>query len=361
LQFPNQPAIQQLPEQFITTRRQTNIVDAIRQLGMICIKMKKLFFLFFILLLNFISSQTIETGTNLTSVGLNSTIQISFTLTFDRLDVLTNAITFYNLTYIHPSSCNGETSSYSTYNFTTINSNTNTNDFPSTECAEESSGGSGGGGGSTTSSTEKTTSVYWSGITENQEKYSSMNVNGIYFTNVSLNTNKNISSASIKIQTLNLQNNSNLFSGLNANNIFQAIKINKTGITDGDLNEVYLSFKINNSWVENKNISNIVLQRKSENSSEWEMLNTTYLMQDENYSYFKSFSNGFSYFAIYYNDLESEVETIAEEEMGEVTSVEEIKKLNLNEIIFWVIVGVITLVILVVGFILIKDLKKIKK
>ncbi|MFA5071369.1 MAG: PGF-pre-PGF domain-containing protein [Candidatus Pacearchaeota archaeon] len=322
--------------------------------------MKKLFLILsLIFLINFISSQTIETGTNLTSVGLNSKITVSFTLTFDRLDVLTNAITFYNLTYIHPSSCSQQ-SSYSIYNFTTANSNTNTNNFPLVACPEESSGSS-GGSGSTTSSTEKTTSVYWSGIIANEEKYSSINVNGIYITNISLKTNKNISSASIKIQTLNLQNNSNLFSDLNVNNIFQGIKINKTGITDGDLNEVYLSFKINNSWLENKNISNIVLQRKSENSSEWEMLNTTYLMQDENYSYFKSFSKGFSYFVIYYNGLESEVETIAEEEIGEVTSVEEIKKLNLNEIIFWIIVGVIVLIILVVGFILIKDLKKIKK
>jgi PGF-pre-PGF domain-containing protein len=289
--------------------------------------------------------------------GLNSTIFVDFSLTFDKLEILDNAITFYNLTYTHPSSCSQQ-SSYSVYNFTTANFNISTNDFSSIVCPEESSedsGGSGGGESLIISSVEKSTTIYWSNILSNQEKGSRININGIYLTNISIKTLQNISSASVKIQTLNIQNNLNLFSGLSLNNIFQGIKMNKTGITDRDLNEVSLSFKINNSWIENKNISNIVLQRKSENSSEWEMLNTTYLNQDENYSYFKSFSDGFSYFAIYYNEMENKNnETLTEEETENIASTEEINlwQKNLNEIIFWVIIGIIILIILVIGFIL---------
>lgn len=338
-------------------------MDAIQQHGMICIKMKKYFLIFILILfLNLISSQTIGTGANITSTNLNSTIRVSFTLTFDKLEVLDNAITFYNLTYTHPSSCSQQ-SSYSVYNFTTANSNISTNDFPSIACPEESSGGSGGGGGgSTTSSTEKAITIYWSNILSNQEKSSGINIQGIYLTNISVKTLQNVSSASIKIQTLNIQNNSNLFSGLNSNNIFQCFQINKTGIANENISEVSFEFKINNSWLENKNISNIVLQRKQNESANWENLSTTFLKQDGNYSYFKSLSSGFSYFAIYYDNLEIGT-TEENEETEDVASIEEIslEQKNLNEIIFWIIVGVIVLIILVVGFILIKKANKVKK
>jgi PGF-pre-PGF domain-containing protein len=302
--------------------------------------------------------------------GLNSTIQVSFTLTFDKLEFLDNAITFYNLTYTHPSSCSQQ-SSYSIYNFTTPNVTTSTNDFPSIACPEEEddggSSGGGGGGSAVLTSTEKSTTIYWNNILFNQEKSSIINVNGIYLTNISIKTLQNISSASAKIQTLNLQNNSNLFSGLNLNNIFQAFQINKTGIPNENISEISFEFKVNNSWLVNKNILNIVLQRKQNESATWEILNTIFLRTDENYSYFKSFSNGFSYFAIYYHEIVDEEDNLEDSPNEEEIELEEPGNIlgdvrrDFGNLIFWGIVILIILGILLVGFFLIKKRIKTKK
>jgi hypothetical protein len=83
---------------------------------------KNLTFILLIFLSNFILAATIN-NTTITSEGMNSTINISdFEITYDRLEVYDNAITFYNLSYTNPLSCNSQASSYSIYNYTTENS-----------------------------------------------------------------------------------------------------------------------------------------------------------------------------------------------------------------------------------------------
>ena len=106
-------------------------------------KYKILIFLIFILfILPHIFATTLR-NTAITSNGLNSTINIStFEITFDKLEVSDNAITFYNLTYSNPSSCDSQQSSYSTYNYTTSNTVTS---LPYIVCSEEETSQSGGG------------------------------------------------------------------------------------------------------------------------------------------------------------------------------------------------------------------------
>ena len=82
--------------------------------------------------------------TLVTSNGLNSTINITFPIIFDKLEVFNNAITFTNLAYTNPSSCDLKESSYSIYNYTDINKVT---ELPSEACPPStltptSSGGS---------------------------------------------------------------------------------------------------------------------------------------------------------------------------------------------------------------------------
>lgn len=85
---------------------------------------KKLIFfilIFIIFLIPYTSAVTLE-NTLITSNGLNTTINVTaFSITFDQLDVLSNAITIHNLSYVHPSSCNGQSSSQSLFNYTTQN------------------------------------------------------------------------------------------------------------------------------------------------------------------------------------------------------------------------------------------------
>jgi hypothetical protein len=107
------------------------------------IRYKILIFLIFILfILPHVFATTLR-NTAITSNGLNSTINISiFEITFDKLEVLDNAITFYNLTYTNPSSCNLQQSSYSVYNYTISNTVTS---LPYIVCSEEGTSQSGGG------------------------------------------------------------------------------------------------------------------------------------------------------------------------------------------------------------------------
>ena len=98
-------------------------------------KYKILIFLIFTLFILPLIFATTLRNTTITSTGLSSSISIStFEITFDKLEVSDNAITFYNLTYTNPSSCNSRQSSYSIYNYTTLNAVTT---FPYIVCLEE--------------------------------------------------------------------------------------------------------------------------------------------------------------------------------------------------------------------------------
>jgi PGF-pre-PGF domain-containing protein len=231
--------------------------------------------------------------------------------------------------------------------------------------------------------------VVLTNIKSNQEINSPISVEGIYLTKLILESSKNISYASLKITVLD----SDSISGLSSNNIYQGFQINKTGITNENINSVSLEFKVGKSWVDERNVSKIVLKRKQENSSEWEMLNTTLIGNDSTYYYFKSISSGFSLFAIYFdetlcipeelfcsgNDLKlcsadrtssvvevceygcSEGKCLAQEELEQseefTFDVRTFFRNNLS-IIFFVVIAMILLALIVVTFVLFKHVKK---
>ena len=94
------------------------------------------------------SAVTLSSGVFFVS-GLNSSITINFPVAFDLLNISNDSIVFYNLSYVHPSSCNGQSSFYNVYSYATSNQNTTLDQvLPSISCvvtANSSSSGSGSG------------------------------------------------------------------------------------------------------------------------------------------------------------------------------------------------------------------------
>lgn len=104
-------------------------------------KLEILFLLAFaIFSLQYASASSTLNNYVLESVGLNTTINLTFQITFDELIITDHSIEIYNLSYTHPSSCNSQSSSQSLFNYTTANQSlTGTQAFSRIQC---------GGGGS---------------------------------------------------------------------------------------------------------------------------------------------------------------------------------------------------------------------
>ncbi|MEK6827370.1 MAG: PGF-pre-PGF domain-containing protein [Nanoarchaeota archaeon] len=243
-----------------------------------------------------ISSATL-TNVNITSSGINATINISnYIITFDRLDVFDNAITFYNLSYTNPNSCNAAGSSYSVYNYTDSNS---ISDLPAVSCAVSTTTSSGGGGGTINSVTSAQITNYIS-ITANQPKEINITNLQIDLTKLIITTNQNVSSALLiitEIKNLSKNTTNQLPLGIS----YQSFEIDLTKINDTNITNVIINFKVNKTWMTEQNATqkDIVLYRLKGNS--WNSLNTTFLNKDDRYYYFNALSPGFSTFTIFLN------------------------------------------------------------
>jgi PGF-pre-PGF domain-containing protein len=146
---------------------------------------------------------------------------------------------------------------------------------------------------------EKSLTIVLGQVTAFEKIASVIDVAGIELTRTTIESNENISSASITIKTISKVLSANLLVGLDQDNIYQGFQVKKTGLTDNNLNEVLLEFKVEKSWLKGRDVSSMTLQRKADNSTEWEMLNTTLMSEDATYYYFNALSPGFSVFAIY--------------------------------------------------------------
>ena len=103
------------------------------------------------------------------------------------------------------------------------------------------------------------------------------------------------------IKTISKILNANLLVGLDEDNVYQGFRVQKSGITDDNIDKVSLEFQVEKSWLKGRDVSSMTLQRKADNSTEWEMLNTTLMSEDATYYYFNAVSPGFSVFAIYFD------------------------------------------------------------
>jgi PGF-pre-PGF domain-containing protein len=309
--------------------------------------MKKYFLIFFLVFALFfpLCSAMTLTNTNITATGINATINISnYIITFDRLDVFDNAITFYNLSYTNPSSCNGASSSYTTYNYTTSNS---FSDLPAVSCTTTTTTGSGGGGsgGIINATTTKPAQITnYVNIIANQPEVINITNSNFDLTKIIITSNENITRASLIITEIKELPKSTE-NGLPLGVSYQIFGINITKINNTGIMNVIIEFKINKTWIAEQNATskNITLYRMKNNETQWNLLNTTFLNEDDKYYYFNASTPGFSSFVIFLN--KNEVKT-------------NISKQIKSPFSFTIIVAVIIVLILIVVYILFSKIKR---
>jgi hypothetical protein len=81
-----------------------------------------------------IYNSSAQSGVIFKSLGLNSQINITFNINFSEADVTPTAITFYDLSYVHPSSCI-PMEYLPVYSYVTPNYNITSDNFPYTYCS----------------------------------------------------------------------------------------------------------------------------------------------------------------------------------------------------------------------------------
>lgn len=137
--------------------------------------------------------------------------------------------------------------------------------------------------------------------------------------------------------------------------VYHYMEINKTNVTDADVNQTAIRFEVEKSWITTNNVnkSNVILFRYSNNA--WNKLQTTELSDDGTIVLYEAISPGFSVFAIGVGEVAAAPttqppaeETPAEEKTPE-EAIKEVKKDS------WKIaIIVVVFVAAVAGFILMK-------
>ncbi len=230
----------------------------------------------------------------------NSTLEVDFPITFDQMDVTDNAITFYNLTYTHPSSCNSQSSSYTTYNYTTANQTALLSSvLPSVACVLSPSSGGGGGGGAAPSSPSSSHQVVFSTTKNVPAKVNLTSISDV-LSEFYITANQTVASASIVLSNVNVSTSeSSLFSNGKAYKSYQFIP---SGVNDSNLNSVLIYFNVNKSWfsLNDLNLSSLALYRKADVAgSGWTALPTNFLDNNSLTYNFVASSPGFSNYTIF--------------------------------------------------------------
>ena len=83
-----------------------------------------------------------------------------------------------------------------------------------------------------------------------------------------------------------------------AGKIYQYIEINKTNLTDTDIDKIQLKINVNKSWILNNNIDESTVALNRYNNGVWEKLTTTKVEEDNSYVYYIAETTGLSVFAV---------------------------------------------------------------
>ncbi len=130
--------------------------------------------------------------------------------------------------------------------------------------------------------------------------------------------------------------------------IYQYLDVDKIGIKESDISDTIIKFRVKKSWIAetNANESSISLLRYS---NAWEKQITEPDIEDDTYYYYKSETDGFSFFAIVGEKKQfvpvEEPEEVEEEPVPVVAedTDEPEQKNNISKIIFFIILGIVTI------------------
>ena len=155
----------------------------------------------------------------------------------------------------------------------------------------------------TTSGTTTSASAIIPNITSGTPVTVNINTGAIGVSQLTITTNKSISTANISIAATNRPSTADLEISANGS-VYQAFNISTTGLNDSNIKNVTIRFQINISWFTLNHLdpTNTVLYRNTNTtptSTNWTALPTTLISEDANYYYFIAISPGFSDYTIF--------------------------------------------------------------
>jgi PGF-pre-PGF domain-containing protein len=180
-------------------------------------------------------------------------------------------------------------------------------------CTEETttpSSGGGGGGGTTTTSDEGevingTSNSEFDELVVGQTSVITMNDSEFGLTDVSFDVTENISGASISITEVDSRDEATLsLSVFGDFATFESFSVEKTGITNEQIEEAVINFKITKQWTEDSfgfmapivATNYVKMYKREDNLSDWQAVETNLVDEDETYYYYTAISDGFSIF-----------------------------------------------------------------
>ncbi|MCK9595682.1 PQQ-binding-like beta-propeller repeat protein [Candidatus Pacearchaeota archaeon] len=87
---------------------------------------------------------------------------------------------------------------------------------------------------------------------------------------------------------------------------YSSFRVKTKKLNDTNIKNATIKFKVNKTWMQEKNRTkeDVRLYRNKDDTTKWDLLETKFLDEDEDYSYFSAYSPGFSTFVIFLGTYE---------------------------------------------------------
>jgi len=189
---------------------------------------------------------------------------------------------------------------------------------PENPSSSGSSGGSSGGGG--TSTTNKISRLIPK-ITEGNNiiLFLEAETNKVDVEEIQIDSNAKVNNVKVTVEKLDEKPEKVSSAG---NNIYSYLKIDKTQLTDENINEAKIKFRVNKTWMKKNNLQKdkIILKRFT---SSWTKLPTELYNESNDFYFYEAETPGFSVFAITAENIVSEQNKNKEEENISSTNLQE--------------------------------------
>ena len=125
---------------------------------------------------------------------------------------------------------------------------------------------------------------------------------GVDLTELNLEVYNNLKNVKIVVSKLTSKPTSTMQDP--SGNLYQYLKIEKTNIKDEDLKKVVIKFKVSKSWINENKIDESTISLNRYENNVWIGLSTAKTNEDNDFSYYETYTVGLSFFAITGNSIQ---------------------------------------------------------
>jgi PGF-pre-PGF domain-containing protein len=226
-------------------------------------------------------------GSNETSIDCDGTVQSSYTCT------LNTSTDYYIIEGLNHSGIRQS-------NFSIEDESEPEPSSPSAPSSGTSSSGGGGGAGPVGAGAlpadpiVSSKTFFWKKIPAKSTESAEINNKNIAFIKVAFTSKKTLSDIQLEISSLESQP-----TGMKAKFLpYQFLRMHQKNFGFGDLDSATISFRIPNSWIKFHGIQNEDISLFFHDGKEWNNLITTFIKQDDSYSYYEAAISKFGYFSV---------------------------------------------------------------